>query len=189
MPLTPKAAKIMERRPYPPGEHGQARKGRGKASDYKLQLIEKQRLRYQYNIHERQLKNYVVKATAGSGNAADKLVQALERRLDATVYRGGLARTMAAARQYVNHGHVRVNGKRINIPSYPLKPGDVVSVRPTSRDIPCFVEAAQEMIARPPSDYLERSQEDMSVRFAHLPKREEVPIPFDFSRIIEFYAR
>jgi small subunit ribosomal protein S4 len=187
--LTPKAARIMERRPYPPGEHGQARKGRAKMSDYKLQLVEKQRLRHQYNIHERQLRNYVVKATTGSGNAADKLIQALERRLDATVYRGGLARTMAAARQYVNHGHIRVNGKRVNIPSYPLKPGDVVSVRDSSREIPCFVEAVEEMVALPHTAYLEKSQTDMSARLVYLPKREEVSLPLDFSRIIEFYAR
>ena len=129
------------------------------------------------------------KATAGSGNTADKLIQALERRLDATVYRGGLARTMAAARQYVNHGHIWVNGKRVDIPSYPLKPGDVVSVRPSSREIPCFVEAAQAMAARTYTAYLERSYEDMSARFVFFPKREEVSVPFDFSRIIEFYAR
>ena len=96
---------------------------------------------------------------------------------------------MAAARQYVNHGHIQVNGRRVNIPSYPLKPGDVASVRRSSREIPCFVEAVEEMVALPHADYLERSRKDMSVRLVYLPKRKEVSLHLDFSRLVEFNAR
>src|SRR3954471_20275236 len=111
IPLTPTGARIMERRPNPPGPHGSAR--RPKASDYKRQLLEKQRLRFQYNVSERQLSNYFEKATSSAGVTSDTLVRLLETRLDAVVYRAGFATTIYASRQYVNHGHVLVNGKAV----------------------------------------------------------------------------
>ena len=126
--LTPKASKYMERRPYPPGEHGQQKNRRRKVSDYALQLLEKQRLRLQYNLREKQMRNYVRKAIRKSGNAADNLVQALEQRLDALVYRSGFARTLPAARQFVSHGHILVNGRKVDIPSCAINPGDVVAL-------------------------------------------------------------
>lgn len=187
IPLTPKAIKVMERKPYPPGMHGRVRQFKRQESDFYRQLLEKQRLRLQYNISERQMRNYFKKATARYGNTVDNLIQMLETRLDAVVLRGGLATTIYAARQFVSHGHILVNGKRVNIPSYNLKVGDVVSVREKSRKIPAFNEAMEAIIAPPP--YLERSKEDMSIKLLYLPKREEVPVTCEVSLVIEYYSR
>src|SRR5918912_3886980 len=124
--LTPKAARVMERRPNPPGQHGAS--PRRKVSDYKKQLLEKQRLRAQYNVSERQLRNAFAEASRKSGNTGVRLLQLLELRLDAVVLRAGFVRTIYAARQAVTHGHVLVNGKRVDRPSRRVKPGDVISL-------------------------------------------------------------
>lgn len=126
--LTPKARKYMDRKPYPPGQHGPIKR-RAKLSDYGRQLLEKQRLRLQYNVHERQMRNYFREASRLAGNTGDNLIQLLESRLDALVYRAGFAPTIYAARQYVRHGHIEVNGKKVDIPSYRVKPNDVIQVR------------------------------------------------------------
>lgn len=186
IPLTPKAAAAMERRPYGPGQHGREQQRRRQISDYKRQLLEKQRLRAQYNIHERQMRNYFRKALRRPGNTADTLVQLLESRLDALVARGGLARTIYAARQYVSHGHILVNGERVSVPAYQVKPGDVISVKEKSRTMPAFVEAVES--SSPPA-YLQLSEDDMSVKLLHAPMGEEVPIICDISQVIEFYSR
>ncbi|MEM7336230.1 MAG: 30S ribosomal protein S4, partial [Chloroflexota bacterium] len=144
IPLTPKAAKVMERKPHPPGEHGRNQQfRRGRQSYFQEQLLEKQRLRAQYNIHERQMVSYYKKANKAQGNTEDNLIQLLESRLDSVVLRGGLAVTIYAARQYVNHGHILVNGRRVNIPSYQVKPGDVVQVRQKSQRLDCFHNAVE----------------------------------------------
>lgn len=187
IPLTPKAARIMERKPYPPGQHGRNQQfTRGRMSDYKRQLLEKQRLRAQYNISERQMRNYFRQAERAVGNTVNRLVQLLESRLDAVVNRGGLAPTIYAARQLVSHGHVLVNGRRVNIASYQVKVGDVVSVKQKSRQIPAVVDAVES--AAPPS-YLDLSPDDMSVKFLYLPDREEVPVIAEVHLVIEFYSR
>lgn len=187
IPLTSKSAEIMERKSYPPGQHGRYQQFKRKESDYKRQLVEKQRLRCQYNIHERQLRNYYKKATAKGGNAVDNLVQLLETRLDAVVARSGLARTIYAARQYVSHGHIEVNGKRVNIPSYNISVGDIVTIREKSRKIPCFTDALEATSA--PPEYLDRSAQDMTVRLVDLPRRDDVPIAGELSLVIEYYSR
>ena len=187
--LTPKALKYMERRPYPPGEHGPQKIRHRKASDYKQQLLEKQRLRLQYNIREKQMRNYVRKAVRQAGNVVDNLVRALELRLDALVYRSGFARTLPAARQYVSHGHILVNGRKVDIPSAAIATGDVVAVKPASRNIPAFVSAVEELAARPEPAYLERQADELSVRLTRLPVREEVKVLCEFSKVIEYYAR
>jgi small subunit ribosomal protein S4 len=185
--LTPKAALIMEKRPYPPGQHGpNKRTQRNKMSDYKKQLMEKQRLRVQYNIQERQLRNYFRKAVRRTGNTADNLIQLLESRLDAIVYRGGLARTIYAARQYVTHRHVTVNGQLINIPSYQVQVGDVVAVKPKSQSLPCFTEALEG--ARPPA-YLALTPAQYAIEVRYLPERNEVPVICEMVQVIEFYAQ
>lgn len=187
IPLTPKAARIMERKPHPPGQHGRNQQfTRGRMSDYKRQLTEKQRLRAQYNISERQMRNYFRQAERAVGNTANRLVQLLESRLDAVVHRGGLAPTIYAARQFVSHGHVLVNGRRVNIASYQVKVGDVVSIRQKSRQIPAIVDAVES--ATLPS-YLDLSPDDMSVKFLYLPDREEVPVIAEVHLVIEFYSR
>jgi small subunit ribosomal protein S4 len=187
IPLTPKAARIMERKPYAPGQHGRYQQFKRKESDFKRQLVEKQRLRSQYNIHERQLRNYYKKATGMGGNAVDNLVQLLETRLDSVVARSGLARTIYAARQYVSHGHIEVNGKQVDIPSYTVSIDDVVSVREKSQKIPCFTDALETTSA--PPEYLDRSAPNMSTRLTSLPIRDDVPIVGELSLVIEFYSR
>ncbi len=185
IPLTLKARKYMQKRPYPPGQHGRNRRF-SKLSDYGKQLLEKQRLRYQYNISDRQLRRYFEKASRMEGNTADNLIQLLERRLDAFVFHAGLARSIWAARQYVTHGHILVNGKKINIPSYQLNVNDEVQVKEKSRKLPCFQEAIR--VASPPP-YIELSKAELKAKFLYIPPREEVPVICEVPQVIEFYAR
>lgn len=183
--LTPKAAKIMEKRTNPPGQHGAARKK--EESDFKRQLTQKQLLRYQYNIREKQMKRYYLVASRGRGNPAEKLIQLLETRLDALILRAGFAPTIYAARQYVSHGHITVNEKRVNLPSYSIQPGDVVAIRSKSREMACFEGAASTVSHAP--QYLERSPAEMAVRLTRLPSLAEAPIVCEIQRVIEFYSR
>lgn len=186
--LTPKAAQVMERRLYPPGQHGRQQQIKGRnPSDFKRQLLEKQKLRLQYNIHERQMRNYFRKASHRSGNTVDNLVQLLETRLDAVVLRAGLARTIYAARQYVTHGHILVNSQRVNLPAYRVKVEDVVSVKPKSHWLPCFANALASIAETPP--YLKTSKDEMSAQLLYLPPRHEVPVIGEVSLVIEYYSR
>ena len=189
VPMTAKAGRIMSSdkagRKSPPGQHGSTKR-RGKLSVYGTQIFEKQKLRLQYNIHERQMTNYYKKASHLTGNTGDILLHMLETRLDAMIFRSGLARSMASARQYVNHGHFLVNGKPVNIPSYQVKVNDVVTVRLKSRKMEAFQESIR--TAAPPV-YLTLSKADFSVKFLHLPAREEVPVICEIPLVIEFYSR
>jgi small subunit ribosomal protein S4 len=185
--LSPKSERFMDRKPYPPGQHGmQQQMRRRKMSPYKTQLLEKQRLRTQYNIHERQMRNYYKKATR-KGDTINSLVQLLEARLDAVVLRGGLARTIYAARQYVGHGHVLVDGKRVDIPSYQVKPGQVISIREKSRGLESVLFAVEAAQTCPP--YLERDKKNFTVTYSYDPPREEVPVVCEVPLVIEFYSR
>lgn len=183
--IAPKARKTMDRKPGTPGQHGNARR-RPKQSDYAKQLLEKQRLRYQYNIHERQLTNTMARATRLKGNKVDVLVQLLEQRLDALVFRSGLARSIYAARQYVRHGHITVNGKRVNMPAYAVQPNDVIEVKEKSRKLEAFQEAIR---SSAPPPYLDVSKADFSAKFLYLPPREEVPVVCEVPLVIEYYSR
>jgi small subunit ribosomal protein S4 len=182
--LTPKAARVMERRPNPPGQHGAS--PRRKVSGYKKQLVEKQRLRAQYNISERQLSNAFAQAIRQSGNTGVRLLQLLELRLDAVVLRAGFVRTIYAARQAVSHGHIRVNGQKVDRPSRRLKPGDVVSLAEKSRDLVAFTGPLE--VARPPA-YLELDREKRSVQVREVPEREQIPVQCEASLVIEYYSR
>jgi small subunit ribosomal protein S4 len=183
--VTPKSRKYLDKKPAPPGQHGASKK-RAKLSDYAKQLLEKQRLRMQYNLHERQMTNYIAKAARIQGNKVDILVQLLEQRLDSLVFRSGLARSMYAARQYVRHGHVTINGKKVDMPAYAVQPNDVIAVREKSRK----VEAIQEAIrSAAPPPYLDLSKADYSVKFLYLPTREEVPVVCEVPLVIEYYSR
>ena len=184
--LTPKAARVMEKKPHPPGEHGRAQNFRRKLSDYKRQLMEKQKLRAQYNIHERQLRTYFEKAQRRKGNTGDNLLQLLEMRLDAIVHRGGLARTIYAARQLVTHGHILVNGERVDVPGYTCKVGDVISVKLKSQTLPGIQEAVAEA---QPISYLELDRSAYSVRVLEIPQRDYIPVICDVPLVIEFYSR
>ncbi len=185
--LTPKAQQVMEAKPYPPGEHGQKRQRR--SSVYQQQLREKQRLRMQYNVSERQLRTYVKRAMRRSGNTVDRLAQQLETRLDALVLHAGMARTIYAARQLVGHGHIFVNGRRVDIPSYQVRVGETFGVRPGSQNIPQVVEQWQDSVGLPSLSYLEISRPDLSATLTALPQRDDIPAICEVSQVIEFYSR
>jgi small subunit ribosomal protein S4 len=182
--LTPKAARIMERRPNPPGQHGAAT--RRKLSEYKKQLVEKQRLRAQYNVSERQLRNTFAQAIRQTGNTGVRLLQLLEMRLDAVVVRAGFVRTIYAARQAVAHGHFLVNGKKVDRPSYRVQPGDVVILADRSKDMIAFTVPLEN--ARPPA-YLQLDKDKKSVRVNEIPERDQIPVQCEASLIVEFYSR
>jgi small subunit ribosomal protein S4 len=190
LPLTPKAVRFWERRPYPPGEHGRTR--RPSRTDYSGQLLEKQRLRAQYGVREKQLRRAVAEAKRRDGRTGDVLVQLLELRLDAVVLRSGMARTIAQARQIVVHRHVTVDGLVVDKPSYQVHPGQVVSVRERSRAMTPFVIAAagghREVLPMVP-EYLTLGSDGLSVQVAREPRRPEVPVTCDVALVVEFYAR
>jgi small subunit ribosomal protein S4 len=182
--LTPKAQKYMNARPGLPGQHGQRRRRR--QSEYGLQLLEKQRLRFQYNISESQLRKAYAKAARMPGSTGDNLVQLLETRLDALVLRSGLAPTIYAARQYVTHGHFRVNGRKATIPSMRLKVGDVISVRERSRTSPIFDALEASTTSAP---YVTSDSANFAAKLEYLPPREEIPVMCAEHLVVEYYSR
>ena len=184
IPLTAKAQKYMEKKPYPPGMHGMKRRRR--MSNYGRQLLEKQRLRYQYNLSERQLRNYFKQANQKKGVTGDNLIQILESRLDAVILRAGFARSIFAARQYVSHGHILVNGKRVNIPSYLVREGDVVEIKEKSRKLRCFNEVRGTVSV--PS-YLTIDESGYAVTIGSIPSRDDVPVICELQLVVEFYSR
>ncbi|MFK3982159.1 30S ribosomal protein S4 [Micromonospora sp. NPDC050397] len=188
IPLTPKCVKYFERRPYPPGVHGRQRR---KTSDYQVRLLEKQRLRHQYNVSETQLRRAFDDAVRLEGKTGENLVGLLERRLDAVVHRAGLARTVYQARQLVAHGHFAVDGVKVDRPSYRLRPGQVVRVRERSRQKPPFQLAATGAHAGegPGAAYLSVSLADLTATLVRTPARREVPVICDEQLVVEFYSR
>jgi small subunit ribosomal protein S4 len=185
IPLTPKDVRYFERRPYPPGEHGRKRKN---TSDYKTRLLEKQRLRAQYDISETQLRRAFDRAKRTGGKTGEQLIIDLESRLDATVLRAGFARTIYQARQVVSHQHVTVNGRRVDRPSYQVQPYDVVEIAERSRPKPPFQVAASGAHAAAPN-YLEVSLADLRCVVARRPQREEVPVICEEQLVVEYYSR
>jgi small subunit ribosomal protein S4 len=178
----------INQRAYGPGQHGQRRKS--KVSDFGLQLRAKQKLKGYYgNLTEKQFARTYQDAAKRKGNTAETLVGLLESRLDAVVYRAKFVPTVFAARQFVNHGHVLVNGKRVNIASYRVKPGDVVSVRERSRNMALLLEAIQSG-ERDVPDYIELDTKGLSAKFIRAPELAEVPYPVKMepNLIVEFYA-
>lgn len=176
-------------REYGPGQHGQRRTR--KPSDFGLQLIAKQKLKgYYANISERQFRRYYQEAIRRRGDTSENLIDLLERRLDAVVYRMKFVPTVFAARQFVNHGHVLVNGRRVNIPSYLVKDGDTIEVREKSKQLP-LVLAAAESPERDVPDYLEVDYTKMRGKFVRGPKLADVPYPVQMepNLVIEYYSR
>jgi small subunit ribosomal protein S4 len=183
-----RAKSPVNKRSYGPGQHGQRRKS--KISDFGLQLRAKQKLKgYYANITEKQFVRIYSEATRRKGNTAENLISLLESRLDAVVYRSKFVPTPWAARQFVNHGHVLVNGKRVNIASFRVKPGDVVSVRERSRNMALVLEALQSA-ERDTPDYIELDVKGMSARFVRAPELAEVPYPVKMepNLVVEYYA-
>jgi small subunit ribosomal protein S4 len=190
IPLTPKAARAFEKRPYPPGEHGRARKRQ--ESDYAVRLKEKQRLRAQYGIREAQFRNTFDEARKHPGLTGDTFVELLEMRLDALVLRSGFARTIAQARQAVVHRHILVDGKLVDRPSFRVKPGQTIQVKPKSQTTTPFQVAAagahRDVLPQVPG-YLEVALEKLRATLVRAPKRAEVPVTADVQLIVELYAR
>jgi len=178
----------LNRRDYGPGQHGQRRK---KPSDFGTQLMAKQKLKGYYgNIGERQFRRLYEEASRRRGDTGERLIELLERRLDAVVYRMKFVPTVFAARQFVNHGHVRVNGKRVNIGSYLVKDGDTIEVKDKSRLLALVLEAVKS-IERDVPDYLQVDHDKLKGTFVRAPKLADVPYPVSMepNLVVEFYSR
>jgi small subunit ribosomal protein S4 len=186
IPLTPKAARYLERRPYPPGEHGRSRR---RTSDYKLRLLEKQRLRAQYDLSEAQLRLALARALRSGGNTGEALLVDLETQLDALVLRAGFSRSIYQARQAVSHGHITVNGRRVDRPSFHVRPGDVIEVAAASRSKTPFVVAAAGEHTGTVPPYLDVDLRALRARLVRLPARDEIPVICDERLVVEFYSR
>ena len=179
----------VNRREYGPGQHGQRRKG--KTSDYGTQLKAKQKLKGYYgNISERQFRKYYAEAIRMRGDASANLIGLLERRLDAVVYRAKFVATVFAARQFVNHGHIKINGKRVNIASYLVKVGDLIEVKEASRQAVTVLEAVASS-ERDVPDFLEIDHTKMTAKFTRVPTITDVPYPVQMepNLVVEFYSR
>ncbi|MDR1449879.1 MAG: 30S ribosomal protein S4 [Propionibacteriaceae bacterium] len=178
--------KSFERRPYPPGMHG---RGRTKDSEYSQQLREKQKARYAYGVLEKQFRRYYEEATRSTAKTGDILLQILESRLDNVVYRAGFANTRRQARQMVSHGHLTVNGHKVDIPSYRVSPYDIIEVRTKSADIQPFVIARELHDSRSVPAWLTATLTPMRIVVHQLPVREQIVIDLQEQLIVELYSR
>jgi small subunit ribosomal protein S4 len=178
-------SKALERKPYPPGQHGRRRRRR--ESEYAVQLKEKQKAKYTYGLLERQFKNLFDKASRKQGVTGENLLKFLEARLDNTIFRLGFGRTRRQARQFVTHRHVMVNERVVNVPSYELRPDDVVSIRPKSQQL----EVIQENVSRNRRtfNWLEVDREKMEGRFINYPERQDIPENINAQLIVELYSK
>ena len=179
-------AKYYDRRPYPPGEHGRRRV---RESDYLIQLREKQKMRHIYGILERQFRRYYKEAARKPGITGDLLLQILESRLDNVVYRSGLARTRPQARQMVNHGHLQVNGKKVDIPSYRVRGGDVVTIKDRSKEIIIVQHAVDTAGDRLAPEWLDVSMEQRQVSVRELPNRAQIDTAVQEQLVVELYSK
>ena len=189
IPLTPKAARYLEKRPYAPGEHGRTK--RKADSDYAVRLREKQRLREQYGIREKQLRIVFNEARRQPGLTGENLVELLEMRLDALVLRAGFARTTAQARQFVVHRHILVDGKIVDRPSFRVKPGQLIHVKERSEGTEPFQVAAAgghvDVLPKLPG-YLDVELDKLHATLVRRPKRAEVPVTCEVQLVVEYYA-
>ena len=177
--------KELAKRPYAPGQHGSDR--RRKLSEYGIQLQEKQKVRLMYGLNEKQFHRTFDKAQKMSGIAGENLLRLLESRLDNIVYRMGLATTRRGARQIVNHGHILVNGVKVNIPSYQVKPGDVISVKESSMNHPVITECAEAGLSK--VNFVTFDSKKKEGTYVRYPEREELNAEINESLIVEFYNR
>jgi small subunit ribosomal protein S4 len=173
------------KRPYPPGQHG---RGRKRISEYQTRLLEKQKLRAIYGVSEAQMRGYYDRASRGMGVTGEEMIRQLETRLDTVVLRLGFALTTRQARQLVSHGHVLLDGKRLNVPSARVKPGQVIEITPKAKNL-VAVREALEITPDPPS-YLYRNKDEVQGTLSRQPERDEVPLPVDVEErlIVEFYS-
>lgn len=177
----------IEKRSYPPGEHGRLR--RGKPSKYLIQLREKQKLRRMYGLMEKQFRNYFEKAERQKGITGTNLLCLLERRLDSVVYRLGFTNSRAMARQLIRHSHFVVNGKKVNVPSYLVNPGDRITLREKSKNLFVVQESLKNLDTRQMVPYLEMDINKMEGAFLEVPSRDAIPVPVDETLIVELYSK
>ena len=176
-------------RNYPPGQHGKSK--RGNASDYGTQLEAKQKMKFYYgNMNERQFRNVYRKAIQKKGNTSENLVGFLERRLDTIIYRAKFAATVFSARQLINHGHIKVNGKKVNIPSYLVKTEDMIEVRDKSKEM-TVIKGSLVSKERDVPDYIQMDEKNKKAKFIRIPKFSEIPYPtiMEPNLVIEYYSR
>jgi small subunit ribosomal protein S4 len=176
----------IEIRPYPPGQHG---RGRSKDSEYLLQLREKQKARRVYGVLERQFRGYYEEANRKTGKTGEVLLQILESRLDNVVYRAGFAKSRDMARQVIRHGHIKVNGSKVDIPSYRVGENDIVEVREKSRELTPFVVARAEAGSRPVPAWIEVISNQMRILVHSLPARQVIDTPVQEQLIVELYSK
>jgi len=176
----------LERRPYPPGQHGQARK---KITDYGIQLREKQKVKRIYGMMERQFRVFYARAAAMKGNTGENLLVMLERRMDNMIFRMGFAATRSESRQLVRHGHIRVNGKKVTIPSMLIKAGDVVTLRERSKKNPKLAANLESAERRGCPGWLEVNREQMMATVKAYPARDEITMPIQEQLIVELYSK
>lgn len=177
--------RVLEKKNYPPGMHGNSRR-RGKKSEYAIQLMEKQKAKYIYGVLEKQFANLFEKAARKHGITGENLLKFLESRLDNTVYRLGVGKTRSAARQLVSHKHIKVNGEVVNIPSYQLKPGDVIEVREKSKSLEAITTS---LSVRKNFGWLDWNQSDFRGTFLNYPVRDEIPENIKEQLIVELYSK
>ncbi|GBD85198.1 30S ribosomal protein S4 [bacterium BMS3Abin02] len=175
----------VDRRPYPPGEHG---RGRIRETDYQIQLREKQKLRAMYGVLERQFRRYYREATRQKGITGENLLRILESRLDNVVYRAGFAQTRPQARQLVNHGHFEVNGKKVDIPSYQVRAGDVVTLRERSRNL-IIVDHSLETVRHSLPEWLEIDADERTIVVQDVPNRAQIDTQIREQLVVELYSR
>ncbi|MFD2597895.1 30S ribosomal protein S4 [Sphingobacterium corticis] len=179
--------KALEKKNYPPGQHGPSKR-RGKQSEYAVQLLEKQKAKYTYGVLERQFSNLFVKASSKQGVTGENFLKLLEARLDNVVYRLGIAPTRSSARQFVSHKHITVNGEVVNIPSYSLRPGDVVAVRERSKSLEAITDSvAGRKINK--FSWLEWNANDLTGTFVTYPERADIPENIKENLIVELYSK
>lgn len=176
----------VERRKYPPGQHGQ---GFRKLSDYGIQLREKQKVRKIYGLLEKQFRKYFYEAERKKGVTGEVLLQLVESRLDTMVFRMGFAPNRRRARQIVRHGHIAVNGREVNLPSYAVKPGDMVQVKETSRDMPEIADSIAKSEHRGLPGWVEVDGTNFTGKVTHIPSRDEIQLPVQEQLIVELYSK
>lgn len=189
MPISDRSghAKALARRPYGPGVHGPS--GNKRTTEFAKQLREKQKAKRIYGLNERQFRNIFDEAASKQGNTGETLVRLLELRLDNAVYRAGFAKTRAAARQFVSHAHFDVNGKKVNIPSYRVRPGEMIAVRQNKRGKGNWKGMGETLSKHQGPSWLSLERGDLSVKVTGAPMGEELKQPFDATLIVEFYSR
>jgi small subunit ribosomal protein S4 len=180
-------AQALEKRPYPPGIHGRTRRRGNQNTEYLAELQEKQKARFTYGLNERQFRRIYEEASRKKGVTGENMLQYLELRLDNVLYRAGWAATRPQARQFVSHGHVNVNGKRVNVPSYRVRKGDVIEIREKTKTNP-IVQWNADVLDRTPPPWLDR-EDDFKVTVYSEPLREQIDVPIREQLIVELYSK